>query len=206
MNFLNVGPWELMVIMIIAILLIGPRRVVEIVQAIRRFAGQLRGMSNEFTSLIHAEVQASEDEVSQAPGDMTDDESVSIPGDQDTSRGTKREPEGLKDVVKEGLAPIMGIQAELQATAQETRQALESVVKEGLVEPITGIQAELQDAAQETRQALKTPIQDEPGSASGIPAELRATVRETRQTLENIATEIAEGGQRAKEEQNDETG
>jgi sec-independent protein translocase protein TatB len=143
-NFLNVGPWELTVILIIAILLVGPKRVVEIVQAIRRFAGQLGSMSSEFTSLIQAEVQASEREASS----------------QDEPQDARREADGkLGEIVKDSIAPIASMQAELRDSAQKTRQALERIVQDD-VGPIAGMQAELRDTAQETRQALESPTQE----------------------------------------------
>jgi len=149
-NFLNVGPWELSVILIIAILLIGPRRLVEVLQTIRRFSGQLRRMSTEFTSLIQSEIQGAAGETGQAPHG---------PGGE------------VEDIVKGGLAPLASIQTELQTAAQETRQALESIVKEELG-PVADIQTELRTAAQETRQALENteaelPITSEPRSSAG---------------------------------------
>ena len=189
MNFLNVGPWELTVILIIAILLVGPRRVVEIVQTVRRFAGQLRSMSSEFTSLIQTEVQTIKSETSQALADATGDEPAPATGSEEEPQelADGRETGGkLGEIIKEGLAPIADIQAELRATAQETRQALERVVKDELG-PIADIQAQLQDAAQKTRQALEKPIQDETGAIAGIQAELQDAAQETRQAIESIA-------------------
>ncbi len=128
MNFLNVGPWELAVILIIAILLVGPKRTIEIAQAIRRFSGQLRSMSSEFTSLIQAGIQTSEREASQALDDMTSDKPAPTAGSQDEPQDAERETsESLADIIKEGLTPIAGIRAELQATERETRQALEDI-------------------------------------------------------------------------------
>ena len=158
MNFLNVGPMELMVILIIAIMVVGPKRMVETVQTIRRFAGQLRSLSSEFTSLIQTEVQTAE-----RRGDPVSTDAASSPeGSQDVERGTGGD---LKDIIREGIAPIASIQAELRATAQETRQAFESVVEKDLASIVSipaELQTELEDAAQETRRALATPIDSEP--------------------------------------------
>jgi Sec-independent protein translocase protein TatA len=158
-NFLNVGPMELMVILILAIMLVGPKRVVEVVQTIRRFAGQLRSLSGEFTSLIQNEVQTAERR--DAPSAVVD-----AAGDQDaTQDAVQRKGGDLQDIIREGVAPIANIQAELRATAQETRQAFENVVSKDLAS-IASIPAELQiefeDAAQETRRILATPIDSEP--------------------------------------------
>lgn len=147
MNFLNIGPWELMVILVIAILLVGPKRVVEIVQAIRRFAGQLRQMTGEFTSLIQTEAQAAEQEASEALSEI---------------QGVEREgSESLEDTIKDGVASITSLQAELQTTAQETRQALEGFVKDEL-ESAADIAAELQTTAEEAQEALKDTAEDKP--------------------------------------------
>ena len=45
MNFLNVGPWEVTVILIIAILVVGPKRMVEVGRSIGRAASQMRRLS-----------------------------------------------------------------------------------------------------------------------------------------------------------------
>lgn len=66
MNFMNVGPWELSVILVIAILMIGPKRMVEIVRTIGRISAQLRKMSNEFMGAVQTEFGAVEKETRQA--------------------------------------------------------------------------------------------------------------------------------------------
>lgn len=131
MNFLNVGPWELTVILIIAILLVGPRRMVEIARTIGRVTRQLRRFSSEFTSNLQAEVMATE------------------------RAATAGEPP--QDIIKSITEPFTGLQAELQATERETRHALENLI-EGTAEPI---QDELQTLERETRQALANAAQDD---------------------------------------------
>ena len=122
MNFLNnLGPWELAVIVVLAILLVGPKRVLQIIQSIREFAGKLRQMSSEFTALLQAEVREVQDV----------DREV---------KGVERETgKDLKTTVQEILNPFAAVQSELQAAAQEMRQALDKAVQEELG-PIGGIQ------------------------------------------------------------------
>ncbi|MCP4542002.1 MAG: hypothetical protein GY832_33150 [Chloroflexi bacterium] len=123
---MNVGPLELTVILIIAILTIGPKRMVEIVRSISRVTAQLRRFSNEFTSTLQAEVVASE-------------------------RGTG-EPPG--NAIRSLTEPLTSLRAELSAVGRETRQALMNVV-ENEAEPIQSIQAELDVTARETTQVLE---------------------------------------------------
>lgn len=122
MNFMNnLGPWELAVIVVLAILLVGPKRVLQIIQSIREFAGKLRQMSSEFTSLLQAEVREVQDV----------DREV---------RGVERQTgQDLKTTFQEILNPFAAVQSELQAAAQDTRQALEKAIQEELG-PLGGMQ------------------------------------------------------------------
>lgn len=70
MDFLNVGPWELVLVLIITILVAGPKRMVEIASSLGRLSRQLRDMSREFTSALQAEIEASESEAGSAVADL----------------------------------------------------------------------------------------------------------------------------------------
>lgn len=123
---MNVGPLELTVILIIAILTIGPKRMVEVIRSISRVTAQLRRFSREFTSTLQAEVMATEGAVGEPP----------------------------ESIVKSLTEPITSVQAELMAAGRETRQALESVVDDN-VKAIESIQTDLKATARETTQALE---------------------------------------------------
>jgi len=60
LDFLNVGPWELALVLLIAILVAGPRRMVEIARTLGQYSRQLRDLSREFTTALQAEIQAAE--------------------------------------------------------------------------------------------------------------------------------------------------
>ena len=66
MDFLNVGPWELVLVLIIAILVAGPKRMVEIARTMGQFSRQLRDLSREFTGALQAEIEATEREAGRA--------------------------------------------------------------------------------------------------------------------------------------------
>jgi len=138
-SFLNVGPWELTLILIIAILLIGPRRMVEVARMIGYVTGQLRKLSNEFTATLQAEILTAERETGQTP---------------------------QKSIIEDAIEPIVSIQTELQAIGRETRLALANIV-ESEAEPIVNVQTELQAAERETRLALENGAQDDPGQKTG---------------------------------------
>ena len=132
MNFLNIGPLELLLIVAIAILVIGPQRMVDIIRTIGRLAGQARKLSGEFLSLIQAESLGTE-----------------------VSEAKKKARETSEGIAEDLQKPITNIQSELATLEREARQALEKAVRgEEVKETTASIQAELQAAEQETRQAL----------------------------------------------------
>lgn len=107
MNFLNVGPFELVMIVLIAILVVGPQRMVELVRSIGRLAGQLRKFSAEFTSMLQAEVLSAE---------------VAETGEE-----TRKTSE---DIIEGVARPLSSLQSELLALEKETRRALEKAMSE----------------------------------------------------------------------------
>jgi sec-independent protein translocase protein TatB len=130
-----------MVILVIAILVVGPKRMVEIARTLGQIAAQVRSLSNEFLTTI---------------------------------------------------------QTELDATEQETRQAIESTVK-GTQEEAAQLKGEVEAPCEEARRDVKQ-LGDQIGFSS-IKEELMATERETRRFLENVGQEPAPSDER----ENDET-
>ncbi len=58
----NIGLGELILILIIGILVTGPKRTIEIARTLGRVSRQLRDLSQEFTSALQAEIDATETE------------------------------------------------------------------------------------------------------------------------------------------------
>jgi len=56
MNFFGVGPWELVLIAILALIFIGPEKLPEIMRQIGRTVGELRRMSSELTREFQEEL------------------------------------------------------------------------------------------------------------------------------------------------------
>ena len=113
MDFLNVGPWELVLVLIIAILVAGPRRMVEIARTLGQYSRQLRDLSREFTSALQAEIQATEEEAKQTGLDLRgiqkdlEDAMIGSPeqGRQGTTSGEGAESaagKGTPDVLEPG--------------------------------------------------------------------------------------------------------
>lgn len=125
MNFLNVGPWELTVILIIAVLLVGPKRMVEIARTIGRVTSHMRQLSSEFLGAIQSEIQATEQETRQA----------------------------LDGIAEEGRGSIASFPEEMQAARQETRQILAGAGREER-EAVLGIRDEVEAIQRETAEVM----------------------------------------------------
>ena len=61
MSFINLGSWELVLIVVIAILAVGPKRLVQVVQTIQKWVGQARRISRQLMSSLQTELDAAED-------------------------------------------------------------------------------------------------------------------------------------------------
>jgi sec-independent protein translocase protein TatB len=125
-NFLNVGPWELTVIFIIAILLVGPKRMVEMARTIGRVSSQMRRISSEFLGTIRDEVEAVEADAHQALEGAVQVGEESVAELQATEQETRQV---LESIGEDRRRATTSIKAELQAVERETRQALEEIVE-----------------------------------------------------------------------------
>lgn len=65
MNFFNIGTAELLLIFVIALIVVGPRRLPELAKSFGKIVGDVRKMSQEFTAQITQELDAipKEDEI-----------------------------------------------------------------------------------------------------------------------------------------------
>ena len=59
MNFFNIGTAELLLIFVIALIVVGPRRLPEIAQSLGKIVNDIRKISQEFTTEISRELNAS---------------------------------------------------------------------------------------------------------------------------------------------------
>jgi Sec-independent protein translocase protein TatA len=71
-DFLNVGPWELALVLVIAILVAGPERMLEIARTLGRVSRQLGDLSREFTTALQREIQAAEKETVESAPDLSE--------------------------------------------------------------------------------------------------------------------------------------
>lgn len=94
---MNMGPMEVMVVLAIAILVVGPKRMVEITRTIGRIIAQMRNLSDEFLGTIQAELGDTEQEVRQAS------EAIGIPSELQAAGWEARQAVGEITKGIEGL-------------------------------------------------------------------------------------------------------
>jgi sec-independent protein translocase protein TatB len=70
MNFFNIGTAELLLIFIIALIVVGPRRLPEIGRSIGKIMTDLRKMSQEFTTQMTQELEALPKELEALPKEL----------------------------------------------------------------------------------------------------------------------------------------
>ncbi len=167
MNFMNIGSMEVMVIVAIAILVVGPKRLVQIARTIGRLTAKMRSISGEFTSIMRTELSELEDvkrEVTQAIGEVTG--SVSQSGDTADVTGAvkaaKQEADrSLRSIIDEGLG-LSELAAELKATVTDARQLVQKAEQDETQKAEVVEEAQPQPAAQEqgaeTRETEAKPV------------------------------------------------
>jgi Sec-independent protein translocase protein TatA len=121
-NFLNIGPSELMVILAIAILAIGPKRMVEIARTLGRATGKLRKISGEFMAIIQAELQ----ETGASARELVDGTIAGEAGVEGEVTATGQQAKGTVKSLKEEIG-LASLQAELQETERATREFLQKI-------------------------------------------------------------------------------
>jgi len=196
-NFLNIGPSELIVIVVIAILLVGPRRMVQIARTIGRTTGKMRKISNEFMAIVRREIEETEREAREAlemPATGEGEAAADIRGElQAAEQETEK---GLTGLVEGGLG-LSTLKDELQAAGREAREYIERVAEEAEAgESVLGLEEVAEKPAGKAQEpeageaAEVSPVEEpEAGEAAEVPP-----VEEPGAELEAEAEEAAEEG------------
>lgn len=73
MDFLGIGPWELLLILFVALLIFGPGKLPEMARTLGRISRQLRKVVSDATQELTAEIDESKKAVGSIARDMTVD-------------------------------------------------------------------------------------------------------------------------------------
>ena len=124
MNFLNIGPGEMMAILAIAILVIGPARMVTFARALGRIARRMRSISGEFLGSLQEELSETQEEAREALGGLQKD-GADVAAEVGA---TKQETDDvLEGTGESALRATASMQDELSSFAREAHAALKDV-------------------------------------------------------------------------------
>ena len=124
MNFMNIGPGEMMAILAIAILVIGPARMVTFARTLGRVLRRMRSISSEFLGSIQEELAETTEEAREAIGGLQED-GADVTAEVDA---TKQETDGaLEDTGDSVIEATTSMQEELSSFAREAHAALKDV-------------------------------------------------------------------------------
>lgn len=67
MDFLGIGPWEILLILVIAIIFLGPGKIVDFARTLGKWVRAIRRAGADFTAAVTREVENAEKEASSPP-------------------------------------------------------------------------------------------------------------------------------------------
>jgi sec-independent protein translocase protein TatB len=110
MNFFNIGTAELLLIFVIALIVVGPRRLPEIARNLGKIMNDLRKMSQEFTTQMTQELNASAEELREIK--------------QELEAPAKELVEEIKQELEAPAKELREMTREMSAPAKETETAM----------------------------------------------------------------------------------
>ncbi|MBN1810825.1 MAG: twin-arginine translocase TatA/TatE family subunit [Anaerolineae bacterium] len=125
-GFFNIGTGELMIIIVIAILVIGPKRMLELGQAIGRLTQQGRRIWGEVMKTIQTELQDTKEAVEEIAA-----------GGSNLAAEVKATGQETGKALQKSKAETFDMKTELEEIGRETQQVMKEVT-EGFASIITG--------------------------------------------------------------------
>jgi Tat protein translocase TatB subunit len=135
MNFFNIGTAELLLIFVIALIVVGPRRLPEIAQGLGKIMRDLRKMSHEFTVDMMREMNA-------PPPDVAGNEAKEIPDQSVSEKPIESLGEIVSDVRKTVQEFTEEVTRELDISLEPKENEAKKVADQNVPEkPAQGDQA-----------------------------------------------------------------
>ena len=122
MNLINLGSWEIVLIVVIAILAVGPKRMVQIVRTVQRWAAQARRLTGQLMSTLQTELDAA-DELKGTAQEAVQAVQQLKKGLTDTATSADAGSATLASTAQETTAALRGLKEDLDKTAQEVKDA-----------------------------------------------------------------------------------
>ena len=134
LNFLGIGPGELLMILVLALIVFGPKRLPEIGRTLGKTMKEIRSVSDELTSQFRGELESASEELEAASADLasiSDEAAVELK--TATEELQKASGDASKDL-QEAAKELQTASEEVQTASDEVSQELQS----GSGEPSVG--------------------------------------------------------------------
>jgi sec-independent protein translocase protein TatB len=119
MNFFNIGTAELLLIFVIALIVVGPRRLPEIARSLGKVVNDVRKMSQEFTAEVTRGLEAPAKELTEVKREL-----------EAPVKGLTEVTQGLTAPVKELTKELAGVTQGLKDPAKELAKELTEATQE----------------------------------------------------------------------------
>ena len=143
MNFLNIGTAELMLILLIALIVVGPRRLPELGRNLGKIMNDLRKISQEFTTDLTRELEAPAKELA----DLTRELEAPAKELADLTRELEAPAKELAEMTREQEAPVKEL-------TEMTRE------QEAPAKELTEMTRELEAPAKELKEIVEQDVSD----------------------------------------------
>jgi sec-independent protein translocase protein TatB len=117
-NFINLGSWELVLIIVIAILAVGPKRLVQIVRTIQKWAAQARRISRQLMGSLQSELDAADDLKATAQDAVEAVREIQR-GMTETINGASGGGEALTETAQEATTALKGLREDLKKLGRQ---------------------------------------------------------------------------------------
>ena len=200
MNFLNVGPSEMMVIVLIAILVVGPKRLAETVQAIGRVSRKMRKLSGEFVGAIRSEIQVTENDLKQLADEAqgTTDGAEGVVGELTEAR--QETDQSLKSLV-EGDLGLSSITEDIRSVQREAQGMMQTMLGEVMSVADMNQKNDKEPAPQKAAQTKKQSTPSDRSQAAATSPEAAPVAAEA--TPKATTTEVTDQAKKPADEEPD---
>jgi sec-independent protein translocase protein TatB len=185
----NIGTGELMVIIVIAILVIGPQRMLELGQALGRLTRRGREIWREVMKTIQAELQDTQEAVEEIAA-----------GGSDLAAEVKTTGQATNKALQKSRAETFNVKTELEEIGRETQQIMKEVTEgfasiiSGEVDPekiAAGSSEITAEKVKTTDQKRDKALQKSRTATSDLQTEIGETGRETQQVVKKVSQDFA---------------
>lgn len=115
MNIFGIGELELVLIIVIALIVAGPKRMIQWMYVLGRFVARMRRIWSEAMVMVQRELDQAGVDV-EVPKD--------IPNRGDLRKMTEKALKPFAEPVQEAVKEVKSVQTELQTTARQTREQM----------------------------------------------------------------------------------